>query len=239
MVDATADAILLSLATAFRLTLVVVVPGDVERDIQKPSPELLSNHMAGGIEGSFLHQLRQLVGVVPISRGIHFARLGHKDHVTLDVTGRLVVFAVRDLPRKVWNQQGGMADPAHGVVQHLGWGERLMSTFVRQHPQPSTKEALHKGIHAPEHSPDRCGRNIFRRHITVEDVEGGGQRGDVSGNVCQTTSARALETVCWDSVPDLLYGIIWNLELIAIGVEHLPVRGAILEVQRSVGAERR
>lgn len=137
MVDATPGPVFLALATAFRLALVVVVPSDVERDIQKPSGELLSDHMASSIDGSFFHQLRQLVRVVTISRGIHFAGLGHENHVTLDVTGRFVVFAMRDLPRKVWNQQGGMADPAHGVVQHLRWGERLMSTFVRQHPQTS------------------------------------------------------------------------------------------------------
>lgn len=75
--------------------------------------------MASGVDGSFFHQLRQFMGIVAKSRGIHVPGLGHKNHVTLDVTGRLVVFAVRDLPRKVRNQQGGMADPAHGVVQHL------------------------------------------------------------------------------------------------------------------------
>lgn len=114
-----------------------------------------------------------------------------------------------------------------------------MSTFVRQHPQTSTEQTLHKGIHAPEDSPNWCGRDILRCHIVVEDVERGGQRGNVSGDICQTTSSGALETVCWDGVPDLLYGIIWNLEFIAIGVEHLPIRLAILEVQRSVRAERR
>lgn len=119
MVNATSDTILLASATAFRLALVVVVPSDVERDVQDPSSELLSNHMASGIDGSFFHQLRQLMGIVAISRGIHFAGFGYEDHVTIDVTSRFVVFAVRDLPRKVWNQQGGMAEPAHRVVQHL------------------------------------------------------------------------------------------------------------------------
>lgn len=98
MVDAAPGPVFLALATAFRLALVVVVPSDVERDIQKPSSELLSDHMASSIDGSLFHQLRQLVRVVTISRGIHFAGLGHENHVALDVTGRLVVFAMRDLP---------------------------------------------------------------------------------------------------------------------------------------------
>ena len=189
MVNAASETILFALATAFMLALMVVVASDVERDIQEPANKLLSNHMASGIEGSFFHQLRQLVGVVAIPRGIHFAGFGHKDHVTIDMTSRLVMFAVRDLPRKVRNQQGGMTDPAHRVVEHFRWRERLMPTLVRQYPQASTEQALHEGIHCPEHRPNWSGRDIFRSHIIVKDIESDGQRSNVSGDVCKTTSS--------------------------------------------------
>lgn len=111
-----------------------------------------------------------------------------------------------------------------------------MPTFVRQYPQASTEQALHESIHGPKGSSSWCGRDSFRSHIVVENIEGGGQRRNVSGDVCKSTSSRALKTVCWDGIPDLLYGIIWHLELIAIGVEHLPVD--ILQVQSRVRAER-
>lgn len=44
------------------------------------------------------------------------------------------MFAVRDLPRKVWDQQSGVADPADSVIQSLARGERLMTALVGKHP---------------------------------------------------------------------------------------------------------
>ena len=97
-----------------------------------------------------------------------------------------------------------------------------MTTFVSQNPETGTEETLDKSVHGPQESADGGRGNVFGRHIVVEDVEGDGQRGKISGNISQSSSRRTLKTVCGNCIADLVDGIVWNLELVAIGIEHLP-----------------
>ena len=139
MVDAASQTVLPALATTFRLALVVVVASAVGNQINEPSSKLCTNQVSRGHDRGFFHQLGHFVSVIANSRGILFAGLRKEDHITFEVAGGLVVLAVGDLPRKVWNQHGGMADKADRVVQGLRWRERLVSTLVCQYPETSPK----------------------------------------------------------------------------------------------------
>ena len=43
-----------------------------------------------------------------------------------------------------------MNDPANGVVDHFGFGERLMATFMADNPESRGKEACPKAVETPE-----------------------------------------------------------------------------------------
>lgn len=116
MIDTATEAILPVLAAAFRLTLVEVVTGDVGKQVQRPSDQLLADQVDHGSDGSLLGQLVKLVGESTDARGVDLAGLGHEDHVTLEMTGGLVMLAVGNLPGEVRHQERRVEDPANGVV---------------------------------------------------------------------------------------------------------------------------
>lgn len=105
MVDAGGISVYLALSTAFRLTLVVVVAGNIEEEVHGPAEQLLSDRVEEGSDWSLLSQLVQFVDHLPNTTRILFSSLGNKDHVTLEVSGGLVVFAMGNFPREVGNQK--------------------------------------------------------------------------------------------------------------------------------------
>lgn len=162
MVDTVAKTVLLPLASTFARALMIVVTGSVGSNIHRPSNELLSDHGSGSDNRCFFHKLGQLVSIIAHSGSVLLSGLGHEDHVALKMASGLVVFAVRDLPRKVWDQQCRVADPPYRVVEGLGWGKGLVATLVRQNPHPGTEKALHESVNTPQCCSSGRGRDILR-----------------------------------------------------------------------------
>lgn len=152
MVDTTAEAILLAHTTSFTLTLMLVVASDIGQQVHGPASQLLGDQGVGGVERSLFGKFIQLVKQIPSPRSPLLSGGRNEDHVALHVAGGLVVLAVRDLPREIRHQQRRVTEPADSVVQNLALGERLVTTFVGQHPQARTKETLHHGVQKPETS---------------------------------------------------------------------------------------
>jgi hypothetical protein len=237
VVDAGEVAILLALATALGLALVVVVAGDVEEEVHGPAHELLAEGMDEGGNGRLLGQLRQLVSQAADAVSELLAGLGHEDHVALHVPGGLVVLAVGDLPGEVRDQEGRVADEAGGIIEHLGGREGLVAALVGQHPQTGAEEALDHGVQCPQSGARRGVGNVLGRDEAVEEDEGDGQTGNITGDVGETTQARALEAVLGDGIADIVDGVVGQLELVAVGIEHLAV-GARDIVERGHGRQR-
>jgi len=76
-----------------------------------------------------------------------------------------------------------MEDPSDSVVQCLGWGESLVTTLVGKNPNTGTEETLEKGVERPKTSSEREVWNCLWGDVVVEDVEGEGQAGNISGDV--------------------------------------------------------
>lgn len=171
MVDTVHETVLLALSSSLTLSLVVVVAGDVGDDVHGPASNLLTDQVEKSSDWSLLSQLVQLVSETTDLGGILVSCLWDENHVSFHVTGGLVVLAVGDLPREVWDQQRRVAEPADGVVENLAWRERLVTTFVGQHPQSCSKESLHEGVCTPQSSSDSCVGNVFWSDEPVCKVE--------------------------------------------------------------------
>ena len=221
VVDTTKVTVALALATALGLVLVVVVASNVGEEVHGPTEQLLHDNVAGGEEGGLLEQLVQFVDSLANAGSILRARLGDEDHVTSDVTGSLVVLSVGNLPREVRDEQSRMADPSDSVVQPLGRRERLVTTLVSQNPDTGAEETLKNGVQPPQSKPERVRRHVFGGHKVLKDIEDGGDDDDIPGHIGQTLDGGALEAVGRDSIPNLLNGVVGDLELVAIGVDHL------------------
>lgn len=101
MVDITAPAVLLALTATLFLAGVAIVPGNVGGEVDDPSRELLTNEGASSNDGCLLGEFSQFMGSPSNLGRILLASLGDKNHVTVEVSGRLVVLAVRNLPREI------------------------------------------------------------------------------------------------------------------------------------------
>jgi len=137
------------------------------------------------------------------------------------VTGGLVVLAVGDFPRKVGDEKSRVASPADGVVEGLGGGEGLVTALVGENPETSAKETLQEGVESPQTSSHGLGSDGLGSDEVVEDVKGGGEEGDVAGDIVKTGGGGTLEAVLGDSIVNLLDCVVWDLELVAVGVEEL------------------
>lgn len=94
VVDASEITIPLALSASLGVVFMVVVAGDIGEQVHGPAEELLQDQIGGSQKGGLLHQLRQLVSGFADNRGILFPGLGDEHHVTADVAGGFVVFAV-------------------------------------------------------------------------------------------------------------------------------------------------
>lgn len=119
VVNTTEKAVLLALATTLGLARVLIVSSDVAEEVHRPATQLLSYDVYDGSNGGLLDQLVQLVDQIADLCCILLASPRYEDHVALEMTGCLVVFAVRDLPGEIRHQESRMTEPANGVVEDL------------------------------------------------------------------------------------------------------------------------
>jgi len=117
----------------------VVVASHVGKEVHGPAEKLLSKGMNKGSDWSFLSQLIDLVDELSDAAGVMLSGLGDEHHVTLHVSSSLVVLAVGDLPREVWDKKCGVTNPSSGIVENLRWRERLVTALVRKNPETSAK----------------------------------------------------------------------------------------------------
>lgn len=206
---------------ALSLLGVIVVPGDVVDQVHGPAEKLLGDHVASGVDRGLLEELVHLVEQGTGAGGVLLARPGHKDHVTLHVAGGLVVLAVADLPAEVGDEESRVADPANGVVQGLAGRERLVTALVGKDPETGSDKTLNDGVAGPEKGAKAVGGNVFRSAELVEGGENGGQDGDVTEDIVETSGSRALKAVLGDGVSNVLDGVIGQLELVAVSIDQL------------------
>lgn len=239
MVDTTEITVLLALTSTLGLTLMVVVAGDIGNEVQGPTEQLLEEEGSGGQNWSLLHQFAQLVCSLADTRSIVLPGLGNENHVASQVSSSLVVLSVRDLPREVRDQQERMAEPTDGVIQDFVRRKCLMTALVSQNPHTSSNETLNDGIERPQDGTHWHGRHSLRCHIIVEEVEDGGQHGQVPGHIVQALNRGPMVAVSWDRIPNLFNREIGDLELFPVGVKHLAVPNLPIRSQRGQRSRRR
>lgn len=225
MVDTTCEAVLLANTAAFALALVEVVASDIGDEVLGPAHNLLADEHQKTDNGCLLGQLSDLVKEATNTVGELLASAGHKDHVPLHVASGLVVLAVGNLPAEVWDEQGGMDQPAGDVANGLGRRKGTVATLMGNHPETSTKQALGDGIDCPEKSPDGSGRDVLGSHVCVKDVESGGEARNIPQDVGPASKGGALEAVLGDGIVDVLDRVVGRGEVVAVRVDETAVLG--------------
>jgi hypothetical protein len=136
------------------LGTVVFLSGQIEEQVAWPSEKLVDKIVPEGSNGGVLSQLCELdhVGLGLLTKVRLDPRLpgvGHESSVLLDITRGLVVLRVGETPRVEGNQQEGVHDQAHCIVQLLGFREGTVATFVSQNPDTGEDEPLDRGVGHP------------------------------------------------------------------------------------------
>jgi len=123
VVDTASEPVVLANTFALRLLLVLVMAGDVADDVCRPANKLLSNEVKKRGNWCILSELVELVSELTKTRRVDLSGRRVEDHVAVKVAGGLVVLAVRDLPREVWDEKCRVENPSNGVVDGLGGRE--------------------------------------------------------------------------------------------------------------------
>lgn len=118
-----------------------------------------------------------------------------------------------------------MQDEANGIVQGLRFGEGLMATFVREHPEACHDEPLNDGENAPEQAECDCrldprSQDVAEKRPICRELE------EVSGNISQAAASGTDKAVLGDGGPDLVDVDVWELELVAICIGQASLRHA-------------
>ena len=238
MVDATTPAVLLALTTTFFLTGMTIMTSDIDGEVQEPSGELLTDEGASSNDWGLLGKLSQLISSPSNSRRILLASLGNENHISVKVSGRLVVLAMRYLPREVWNQECRVTDEADGVVERLGGRERLVATFVGHDPQTSTKTPLDESIESPSNSTDATRRNVGGSPEDVKQKECDSKGANIPSNIHQASGRRALKAMLGNSSTNVVDGEVRNLKLVTIGIDQSAIsRFGVDQLVRQFGID--
>ena len=183
VVDTATEAVGLALAAPLPLSLVVVVARHVGHEIVGPANDLLADQVDEGGNWCLLSQFRQLVGEATKTAGLLFPGPGNEDHVTLNVSGGLVVLAVAHLPAEVGNKQGGVEDPADQIVDLLRRRESSVAALVSQHPETGAEQTLEERVHAPEDDADGLRGNVLGSDEVVPDVKSRGKANHIPDDI--------------------------------------------------------
>lgn len=136
----------------------LVSGADVEKHVQLPSQNLVTEQSDSVVEGSFLNQLGEFAEhsrllVLDLSLSSR-----DKDSVLVDVTVVPVVSGMGDLPREERNHQKRVDGPATKVVKSSRLGKGTMATFMANNPHSSADAALEKGVQNPSRRPHERSR---------------------------------------------------------------------------------
>ena len=66
----------------------------------------------------------------------------------------------------------------------------------------------------------------------IEQVEGGCQTGDISGNISQSPHTRSLEAVLRNGISNIINSIVWHLKLVAVCINKVSEAFILYIVQR-------
>lgn len=195
--------------------------GDVGQKVCDPSSQLLDNKSVQGIDWGVASHLLEHVGVLGQDKLVSL--LGHKHHVSVHVTGGLVVLSVGKLPREVRHHPVRVQHPPDKVVEPAVIGEGLVTALVGQNPESGAEKALDDRISGPSSESQVHAQQ--ERNVGVSSVSNGHHARNVSGDKVQRLSGSSLVAVRGNSRQNVLYGVIWSLELVAVGVNGSQVGG--------------
>lgn len=112
-----------------------------------------------------------------------------------------------------------------------------MSALVGHDPEASAEETLEDSVESPAGDTSRVERDVLRREVGVEKVEGGGEESDVAADVVEASGGRAVEAVLGDGIVELLDSVVGDLELVAVEIAE-DAHGLALSLHLGHGGER-
>lgn len=182
-------------------TVVLRRPGGVEAEVPRHPSQRQHEH-----DPKHLHQRRlvhQLADVFLSRRRLAACRPRRRaEHLVVRARARVVVVpGVGDTPGVVRYEESGVAHQPNKVVDRLRFGERLVATFVREHPHPRHLGALNEPVDWPQNVPSPGGDGA--------PADKGGQiaeRGhqhEVGGKVVRGSGQVSLETMAGDGLLDV------------------------------------
>lgn len=108
--------------------------------------------------------------------------MGNESRILLQVSGRLVMLRVGESPGMEGNEEEGMHDQTHGIIELLGLRKGAMAALVCQNPDTGEDETLDGGVCNPG-----CESKVDigqERNVGNGEVDQGGEVEVIANDVC-------------------------------------------------------
>jgi hypothetical protein len=210
-----------------REPLVVLLPSQVGKEVPWPPEKLVLDAHPQRNERGVLSKMRELHGrnirlLALVRLNPALTQMRHESSILINIPRSLVVSTVADSPAVERDEEEGVHDKTHDVVEFLVLAESAVSALVCQDPDPGEHESLDHGVGGPGDAA-RVGVG------DVLDVGGGvGEGGEVevvAHHVGHGAEDGGLEAVRWDGVVDHLHGVGGQLKDLAVLVDVLSLLG--------------
>lgn len=183
--------------------LAALTGGDVEEQVHLPAGQLMRDELDELDNGHILKHLGRLLIHVQVGQPPLVAiSLGgrHKRHVLLHVAGEAMVAMVAELPAKVRDQEEGVANPPHDVVEPRVPREGAVAALVRQDPDARADETLEVAVQSPGAVAERGGGD--QGDVLPGEVAEAKGHGEVADEVGHGDPDARAEAVVGDGVAD-------------------------------------
>ncbi|RUP24771.1 hypothetical protein BC936DRAFT_138890, partial [Jimgerdemannia flammicorona] len=131
----------------------VVLASRVNEEVGLPAAREHDHKIEQGGDGRFVEHavVHAVLGVLVFGGEANIAAGKRDEDLVLGhVASSLVMTGVGDAPRVVGNQEGGVEDPADGIVDELGGGEGLVAALMGNDPDTSGDDALRDPVEGPK-----------------------------------------------------------------------------------------
>jgi hypothetical protein len=118
-----------------RESLVIILARQIRKQMSWPSKKLMLDAIPERNQRSILSQMAQfnalmVRGLAAMALDPGLAGVWNESGILLEVSGRLVMCAVSDLPAVIWDEQERVHDQAQDIVEPDAFGESTVSTLV-------------------------------------------------------------------------------------------------------------
>ncbi|CAG8960711.1 hypothetical protein HYFRA_00013481 [Hymenoscyphus fraxineus] len=212
---------------------IISLSSNVHQEIRRPTEQLMDDIVPQSSHWRILGQFCELdqVCLCILSKFVLeplCSCVWHECSILLHISRSLVVLRVRESPGMERNQEEGVHDQSHGIIQHLVSAKGTVSTFMCQNPDTCKDATSRKSICRPSSETEVCRGKHW--DVGEGDVAEGSPIEKVAHDVGHGADDGGLEAMAGNGIVDFLHGEVWQFKDFAMEINVLSISWSALDL---------